>query len=338
LLLLPPLVMVMWANVHGGFPIGLLLIGCYAASSGVFLVAKFRLQALGWFLTLLVSILATLVNPYGWRVYEYVALTSSRASGRPIDEWLPPSLDMLTGKAWALSLLLLVIGLALSRRRLAWREICLLGCFLPLACGSVRMVAWWLLICTPMLAALLREAWPRIGHFDAEDTRPSLGNACSCSVILVGMLLSSPWLESHNPIFSRPQRAHRTETDLQGLADHLRSEGRVQRIFTRFDWGEYLGWSLAPYSTVFMDGRIEIIPDDVWQDYVAVTRGRADWEDILARYGVDCLVLDAGGYHHELLPQIERSQFWRQVHKQGDAVLFLRRECENLSNPIHGSR
>src|SRR6185437_3675233 len=33
LLLLPPLLMAMWVNVHGGFPIGLVLIGCYVLAA-----------------------------------------------------------------------------------------------------------------------------------------------------------------------------------------------------------------------------------------------------------------------------------------------------------------
>jgi len=82
---------------------------------------------------------------------------------------------------------------------------------------------------------------------------------------------------------------------------------------------------LAPRYKVFMDGRIEIFPDRVWQEYDAVTRGRADWEAILARYQVDCLVLDKGGYHAGLLPQVERSANWQAIQSAGDAVLFVRR-------------
>ena len=29
LLLVPPLLLALWANLHGGFPIGLVLVGCY---------------------------------------------------------------------------------------------------------------------------------------------------------------------------------------------------------------------------------------------------------------------------------------------------------------------
>jgi hypothetical protein len=328
LLLIPPLIMALWVNVHGGFPIGLILIGAYVAARIIeqrwMSPERQRGDLPLWLLCLLASLAATLANPYGWRVYDYVILTSNVASGRPIDEWLPPSLHLLTGKVWALSLLLLLIGLAFSPRRPTVREVCLLVCFLPLACGSVRMVAWWLLICTPILAAQLTALWPRLRQFDVADDRPSFGNALACSCLVLVMIFSLPWLEAFNPILSRPERSHRTETDLQALADRLRAEGSRGRIFTRFAWGEYLGWSLARDFTVFMDGRIEIIPDEVWQQYVAVTRGRTDWDTILAHYDVDYLLLDASGYHHDLLPLLERSPAWRPLDRRGDVLLFAR--------------
>jgi hypothetical protein len=322
--------MAMWVNLHGGFPIGLVLIGAYVAACTIEQCwtnpERPRRRMRLWLLCLLASFATTLANPYGWRVYEYVSLTSKTAAGRPIDEWLPPSLHLLTGKMWALSLLFLMIGLAFSRRRPTVREICLLCCFLPLACGSVRMVAWWLLICTPILAAQLTVLLSQVRKYDSGDDRPSLGNALACGFLVFVMTLSLPWLEAYNPILSRPERAHRTETDLQAISDRLRTEGIGGRIFTRFAWGEYLDWTLAPAYTVFMDGRLEIIPDDIWVQYSAVTRGRADWEFILSNYGVDYLLLDTSGYHHDLLPLVKQSPSWQQLDQLGDAVLFTRRK------------
>ncbi len=324
-----PLLMALWANVHGGFPVGLLAIGCYAAAE-LFDAARTRSPADAWacgawLLCVLGSVAATLVNPYGWHIYEYVAQTSRVASGRPVDEWLPPGWNTLTGKVWVFSLTALVASLALSPRRPTTRELCLLGCFLPLSCGSVRMVAWWLLIVAPILAAQFAALWPRLRQLDADDDRPSLGNALACAALALAALFSTPWLEAYNPILSRPERAHRTETDLQALADRLRAEGRGGRVFTRFAWGEYLGWSLTPTHTVFMDGRIEIVPDEVWDQYEAVTRGRADWHEILSSYDVQYLLLDSGPYHHSLVSLVRRSPFWHETARQGDALLFERR-------------
>src|SRR5207237_4844180 len=115
------------------------------------------------------SVLATLINPYGWKIYQYVATTSSSAAGRRIDEWVPPSLDLLLGKVWVASLLLAVVALTLPRRRPTVREVCLVLCSLPLACGSVRMVVWWLLAIAPLVPASLAAHWPNRATADVPE-------------------------------------------------------------------------------------------------------------------------------------------------------------------------
>jgi hypothetical protein len=329
-LLLPPVVMTIWVNVHGGFPIGVFLVGVCTAARCVAMLVPRRpasgalVEACGpWLLSIIGCLVATLANPYGWHVYEYVALTSGRASSRHIDEWLPPGLDSLTGKAFAVSVVATVVLGALPRRRLALRDALVLGCFLMPALASVRMVAWWLLLWTPVTAAGLAAAWPRLRLLDADDTRVSRSAGAVAVGLLAVAVLSTPWFERINPVFRLPGRGHRTEEDLQATADFLAEQG-ARRIFTRFAWGEYLGWALSPQTTVFMDGRIEIFPDEVWQQYAAVTRGRSDWEDILAGYDVDCLVLDASGYDGQLLAFVEQSSRWREAARKGNAVVFLR--------------
>ena len=76
LLVIPPVLLALWANLHGAFPIGLVLIGCYGLSafleswwtSGKGVLSDRMVWFLG--LCLLASCLATLANPYEWRVYQ----------------------------------------------------------------------------------------------------------------------------------------------------------------------------------------------------------------------------------------------------------------------------
>ena len=119
------------------------------------------------------SVAATLVNPYGWKVYQYVVLVSGRASGRNIDEWVPPGFSLFIGKLWVLSVLGVLVLFALPGRRPRALHICLVLCFLPLACGSVRMVAWWLLVSAPIVAELLAANLPPMGVTDAGDRQPT---------------------------------------------------------------------------------------------------------------------------------------------------------------------
>jgi hypothetical protein len=343
LLLLPPVVMGLWVNWHGGFPIGFALIGCYVLAA---FLAPPETQGTGsfwrkhlaprlaagwpWAVCLAVSLAATLANPYGWRVYQYVGLTSSVAPARGLDEWLPPGLHLLVGKFWVVSILLLLGLFALQGKRPALRELCLIAVFLPAACGSVRMVAWWLFISAPILATQVTANWPRLTRLTDADTRPSWFAAVACGLMLAAAVVSIPGLERFNPVFALPGRAHRTEDDLQIVADHLAAGQRGGHVYTCFEWGEYLGWRLGPDRKVFMDGRIEIFPDEVWLEYSAVTRGRADWEEILDRYDVDVLVLDTSGYHHDLLPQVlRRPEQWHEALREGNTILFERSRADS---------
>jgi hypothetical protein len=138
------------------------------------------------------------------------------------------------------------------------------------------------------------------------------------------MVLSLPALERWSPFFGRVRSAHRVEDDLQAMTDEMRQERGSGRVFSRFEWSEYVTWELGPEFTVFMDGRIEIFPDYVWGEYTAVTAGHADWQDILDKYRVDYLLIDAGPYHSRLRPLVEQSRRWQRVAESGDVILYRR--------------
>ena len=324
-LIVPPVLALVWANVHGAFPLAWVLVGIYLAGA----VADEFLKS-GWrairnkpthalACCLAVTMLATLVNPYGWHVYQYVGGTSSLAAQRHIDEWMPPPLNRFVGIMWLASLLAGIAVLARSPRRLSTRQALMLLAFLPLAAGSVRMVVWWFLILAPILAASLAERLPRLLKA-ADDDQPAWSNTVCVAGLALAAVFCLPGISRYNPLV----RQHRTESDLEAIAQQNR-EQTASRIFSRLEWSEYLGWSLAGKATVFMDGRIEIIPDDVWSDYACITCGQAGWETKLDRYRVDELILDAA-YHARtgLLEQAEQSPHWRRIGEYGPAVVFAR--------------
>jgi hypothetical protein len=340
-LLLPPLLLALWANLHGAFPAGLLLLGCFVLASAwrAWRATGNPLRdratvALG--LCLGAGTLATLINPYGWGIYLYVGRTSSRAAARGILEWLPPRLDMLVGMAWAASLGLLVLLTALAwrlrGRRPITREVLLVLCFLPLACGSVRMVAWWLIVFAPLASARLAALLPHRAP-DPEAGRPSWGAGLTFGLLALAAVLSAPGLERYNPLCGFAPRERRMEAALETVGRHLAARAPRGRLFSRFEWGEYFSWSCAPGFGVFMDGRIEIYPDNVWEDYLRVTAGREGWQEVLDRYAVDHLVLDPE-YHaaNGLLAQVEQSPAWQRTLKlEEGVVVFERRPAEQWS-------
>ncbi len=355
LLVIPPVLVGLWANLHGAFPAGIMLIGCFflaAAWNGVRGVEDKEGSAEGegaplctlrsprWLhfgLCVVAALVATLANPYGWKIYQYVGLTSNMAAARRIDEWVPPTLDLWIGKAWLASLVVLAGLLAASwlvkRRPAAW-EVLLIVCFLPLACGSVRMVAWWLLVAAPLAARRIVQLWPTTR--DQKTPQPTLAAGLVCGVLAVFLVLSLPPLQRFHPLLATRQ-GPRVEDDLDAVHTHLKTHRPAGRLFSRFEWGEYLSWSYYPSYKVFMDGRIEIYPDPIWQDYAAVTCGQAQWQAILDRHHVDALILDAG-YHAKtgLLRQVKESTAWQCVYQSREALLFLR--CRKQAQNPKGSK
>jgi hypothetical protein len=327
LLAAPPL-LALWANLHGAFPAGLLLIGCFLAAAAWEAWrrgARWRDRA-AWALAvcLAASTLATLVNPYGWGIYQYVSQTAGRAANRAILEWLPPSTDLLIGKVWVCSLVLFgLLSLAawwLRGRPPAARTVALTLCFLPLACGSLRMVPWWLIVLAPVASSLLTDLVPSLK--DTEEARPSWGAAAALALLLGAAALSVPGLERWSPLARLTPRASQVDAGLEAVSRRV----GAGRVFSRFEWGEYLSWAGAPRLKVFADARIEIYPDDVWEKYLRVTRGADGWQQTLDEYAVDYLVLDED-YHGTsgLLAQVDRSARWRRVLRLEDGVALFER-------------
>lgn len=326
-LALPP-IMVLWTNMHGAFPAGIFLIGCYGLAELIRAVrAKAWTPRLTWLtIALIGALLATLASPYGWEIYRYVGLTSQRSAGRGIDEWLPPSLDQWVGVAFFVSL-----GAAAAVFAIAWakarhvprlEEVILLVFFLPLAATSIRMTAWWLIVLSLPLSGALVALLPQAR--DGEAPAASAGATATVIVLVLLAVFSVPGLARLNPLMSW-KGSVRTESHLEAALERLKEGKSSGRIFARLEWGEYLGWRGWPDFPVFVDGRIEIYPDEVWDAFKRVTTGADGWEDVLKEYEVDVLVLDRD-YHAKLglLDKVKASPRWRESFVRGPVVVFLR--------------
>ena len=126
-----PLLMAVWVNVHGGFLVGLVLLGiywldavaeCFTTGEEKFedFLGKQRaarrirnLSAVG-----VLAIVATLMNPYGWKlhvhIYQYL---SDRFLMSHIQEFQSPNFHGVAERCFALLLLIALVALAARVRK-----------------------------------------------------------------------------------------------------------------------------------------------------------------------------------------------------------------------------
>ena len=106
-----PVTFALWANLHGSFPMGLLLIACFVAGRTVDLVRRTGGTKALWsdhtlrrhFLLLQLCAAAVLLNPYGLQLYLETVRVASNHNLQDLVDWDPLTLRMSQGKAAAMA-------------------------------------------------------------------------------------------------------------------------------------------------------------------------------------------------------------------------------------------
>jgi hypothetical protein len=158
--LLIPLV-VLWANLHAGFAVGLGIL--VAALAAALLDARWRHQfdavqrrrLATAAAALCVCAVAALINPNGIDLYRYALLGSTPAAHQLIQEWQRP--DFTTAEMLPLALLIVAtaLSMALGRRRLRPSQVVLALIGVVAALIAVRNIAIAVALLSPALAELL---------------------------------------------------------------------------------------------------------------------------------------------------------------------------------------
>jgi hypothetical protein len=89
------------------------------------------------------------------------------------------------------------------------------------------------------------------------------------------------------------------------------------RLLNEYNWGGYLQWALPGFTT-FVDGRTDLFGDAVVGEWTAAVRGEANWEEILARYSVDLVMLQPD---RPLLKQLDQAG-WTPLYQDAQVVIY----------------
>ncbi len=342
-----PSAMLLWANSHASYVVGLLLLAIWLLDEAwnamrTRLVERNRgaAQRLGPpALALATAALACLINPRGPGIVAYLqSLAGNPVIRNLVTEWAPPSLRTSSGALFLAGLLLAATLLAISPRRPDLFQILSFLVFAILGFQGVRFAAWFGMVMAPVVAGHLagvvaragKEAIPSEGAPGGEaasGSRRSPGrgyptlNWILAGILLAGAVLSTPWLKNLLPL--PPIRAGlvSAETPVEATRVLLR-ERPAGHLFHELGFGSYLIWA-APEYPVFVDGRIELYPPEVWRDYLEISAAGAGWEQRLEAYGVNTLMLSPAE-QGTLMEAAARSPDWRLIHQDPAAALFER--------------
>jgi hypothetical protein len=309
-----PLLVVIWCNVHGSFVLGPALVGLdwledlrtrWPGARRTFLIGA-------------VSAAATLVNPFGWRVWTYtVEIATNPTITRFASEWEPTTIRTFTGVALFVSVAGVVVFFSRRSGPVPWTTLLRLGFFFALALPAIRGALWWGLAAPPALASCLA---PRAAS-EGDDRRGSpLMNRIMVAAVVLGLVVTLPWWRSSGSGGASPPLLVEAPDDLVAAAALATDPG--DHLWVDQVWGSWFEYRL-PDRLMFVDSRIELFPRSVWSDYLDAANGREGWQDILDRWDVEVAVLSAE-QSGELLERMARDDGWRRAFSTDDGSVYVR--------------
>jgi hypothetical protein len=271
---------VLWANAHGGFILGLVLLLLYGLGAG--LEQRSSKAALPFLLTAItMAFLIGVLNPYGFSYWPFILQALSMP--RPfISEWRP--LPLFTVDYWETKLLIISIGgtllLAIGRQ---WKQasterqnpsMLTLGLvalfFIGLALKGVRFKAFLALTALFYLPSLC-AFWKATGNrrernqpqVQPRSLLPALPGIAALAAALAMLVFYQPYYYARTIV----QDGHLAES--RGLipfpidmVNYLKASPYRGNLVNPFTWGEFLSWELYPRFKVAWDGRYEEVYTD----------------------------------------------------------------------------
>lgn len=338
-----PGVMFVWANMHGGYFIGIVLLCLFLATEwfgGAKLLGDERQSLVRLSVATGLAVMATLINPEFIKLWWYPLQTLGMdVSTELIEEWRSPDFHQLLPKYFLAIVAGTVGGALYGGKRPDLTEYAIPAFFVVCALLSRRNIPLAAIALTPFLAMQLNamgmrlleaasEPGPRMGisrklkqwclssahSSDISPKSESIVNALLIVLTLIALLILQP-------VRQKQMDAQMNQTIPVKAVDFLLREHIQGRMFNTYHYGGYLIYRLYPAQKVFIYGRTDMMSSTFLQTFFAVYGGQIDWKAYFNRYGIDYVVCESAAPIRQLL--LEGSTF-KLVFDDGMHSVLLR--------------
>lgn len=321
-----PLLLWVWANMHGAFAVGIALIGYRWLVLPVLQRTQPPPFSRRFGLVLLLSFLATLLNPYGFSLWQYLIKEATNPLNKLyVQEWqptrfLPPEWNSVV----FLLIVMLAVVAAFASRKSDWENRTLFLIFAALGFSAPRHIPLFAIVAVPLLAKWSSEWVAR----QSEGRRLNLILAGGTGFVLLPALLTA-WYTAADV---RP-RIRIVDSHYKGFpcraADFLWRQPASGNVWSELAWGGYLMWKLNPNWKISLDGRnITVYPRQVVQDHLELTSGASPDPSVLDRYPIDVCLFSR---ERKLVPMLKMNRDWKLIYEDDVAVMFRNRRSAKIS-------
>ena len=332
-----PLVMLFWANIHGGFAIGFMLMLAYLLGETVNHLTQHQADpVVSWprlrhlLLVIGLSLAVVVINPHTWRMWLYPFQTVGIGALRDfIQEWQSPNFHLPYVQPFAVMLLLILAAVARSPRPADWTDLALVGMWALWGLFAARNIAIFGLVTAPVLARYADAAWLRQweiwGYTRPPFSAPGRSRLPRPKLILNWLLLIliviAALVKIYIPLTPKANLTAEQDSLPYGAVEFIRQHQPPGPMFNSYNWGGYFIFKLWPDYPVYIDGRTDLYDDAFIRRYLGVMLADDDWAQALTDDGIQLVVIEQNSVLAKFLRQ---NLDWRELYRDDMAVIFGR--------------
>ena len=338
-----PVLFFVWANIHGSFAAGIAFLGLYTLGKTI------RTRKIDWLAVgaLALSIIITLINPYGIGLWREIWLSFSDSQLRwRISEWNPSITNFVPAFVFFVSFSLAIIYRSWKKINLEYKLIFIF--FLFQAVVSTRHVPLFAIVTMPVILQASNLFYHEISKNKISLKR--FNKIASIALIFAIVLFLFSFLSNLNLFRHLDRDFYPVEA-----ISYLRGNLDQGNIFSEYGWGGYLIWNL-PEKKVFIDGRmpswrweanIDDETNNAMDDYMDVLSGKLHFKVVAEKYNINTVlwprrniskpetnapsleaslykwVTGSEFYRFSLTQDLEKN-LWQKVYEDDVAVIYKR--------------
>lgn len=294
-----PLAYLLWANLHGSFVMGLVILAVCAAGQAWTVFSAQRdlsktlrdLSCARMAAAVGLAIAGASVNPLGPQMLIAVLGFGKHAALADISEWRSLTMQTMTFGLFAVSLVAALAAFKLAPRRWELSDILLLAVFALATVSAMRMLAWWAAVWPWAVLPYAVSAWQR--KFPATDepaTPHAMRTLLAVGFVFMTLLLAPATNELIHGRSRQVGQAASAGTPIY-VADEIARRNLQGAFYSPMDWADYLVWQQPEGFRPLVYTHVHLLSPDAWRDAQQLGAGASDWLKLADAHGLRYLVI-----------------------------------------------
>ena len=321
-----PLIMLFWANMHGGFIFGILAWMAYFAGwvwdkwkNKIDKLIGTRLIVAGTS-----SLFVTIITPDLWRNWEAVLNNRSSFILNRTVETMRPNLTEPSVIPFTLLLILTIVLYVANWKTVRPGQFFLLFGLGVMSLMMARSIPLFAVSSVPIISNLSarslskQKAWTQLEErFSGFGSAPGLSAWSFIIAALAVAVFAYFNIKNTRPIYQFDRGVFPVDA-----VQYIQENPQNGNMFNEFNWGGYLQNSLWPKYNVFLDSQSDFYGEDMMRDYDQIISANGNWESLLQNYQVDWLIIPVNS---PLAGEISNAANWEILYSDNTSMIGIRK-------------